>query len=97
MYLGILHYIFFMYVRMFQDANEEEIERLLNESEFDFSGDDEYLPPEVLQNPHQLDESDEEEEEQPSEQHAEEVVQSSSRLFWRTKEMSCRGPGTAHL
>ena len=75
--------------------NEEELERVLNESDFDFSGDDdddEYIPPEDLQYPEQLAESDEEE--GPSEQHTQEEVL-PSRLFWRTKEMSARGPDIA--
>lgn len=52
-YLGILYYIFFIYVWVFPAMNDEEIERLLNGSDFDFSEDDdedEYLPSEFLQN-----------------------------------------------
>lgn len=51
---------------MFQEINDDEIERLLNESDFDLSGDDdddEYLPPEIQQTPQQLEESEEEVEE----------------------------------
>ena len=52
-YLGILYYIFFIYVWVFPAMNDEEIERLLNGNDFDFSEDDdedEYLPSEFLQN-----------------------------------------------
>lgn len=52
-YLGILYYIFFIYVWVFPAMNDEEIERLLNGSDFDLSEDDdedEYLPSEFLQN-----------------------------------------------
>ena len=52
-YLGILYYIFLIYVWVFPAMNDEEIERLLNGNDFDFSEDDdedEYLPSEFLQN-----------------------------------------------
>lgn len=52
-YLGILYYIFLIYVWVFPAMNDEEIERLLNGSDFDLSEDDdedEYLPSEFLQN-----------------------------------------------
>ena len=97
-YLGILYYIFFIYVWVFPAMNDEEIERLLNGSDFDFSEDDdedEYLSSEFLQNIYKLEESDEEQEERPPQQHTGELVQSSSRLFWRTKEILSRGPDIA--
>jgi hypothetical protein len=78
--------------------NEEQIARLLNDSDLDFSGDDdddEYLPPEDLQGLQESEESEEVEEEGMSGQgfdDTDQVSHSTSRLFWRTQEMSHRGP-----
>lgn len=74
--------------------NDRDIEDLLNNRDFDFSGDDddEYLPPEVAGPLQQSQEVEEDEEEVQTEN---DVVVDSSRLFWRTKDMTCQGPNIA--
>ncbi|CAH2094115.1 unnamed protein product [Euphydryas editha] len=75
--------------------NEREVENLLNDSDFDFSGDDddeEYMPPDFARTLQKSEEIEyEEEEARPAEVETEEEVRNSTRLFWRTKEMTSRG------
>ncbi|CAK1595020.1 unnamed protein product [Parnassius mnemosyne] len=74
--------------------NDRDIEDILNKSDFDFSGsedDNDYLPPEVVRALHQSDDSEEDEEENLTEAEP----GRSAPLFWRTKEMRCRGPDIA--
>ena len=88
--------------------DDRVIEDILNNSDFDFTGDDdddeEYLPPDVLralQEHEEAENSVESEVEEISEEarqddeNIEEVSQSTSRLLWRKNVMPCRGPDIA--
>lgn len=75
--------------------DEQQIADMLNDSEFDFSGDDEdddYLPPEVIRALQSSEELARGEEERQNEVNTENEDGSSPRLFWRTKEIAESGP-----
>lgn len=88
--------------------NDREVEDILNNSDLDFSGDEddeEYLPPDVIRSIQDLEEGvenseqgeDEEtrEEVRQGEENTEEVSQSTSRSLWRQNVMPHRGPDIA--